>query len=589
MARSHRGHESHPRLIPGRPGSAGAFVLDRLFLKNVVEELAPEVVGRRIRVALLDRASRLLLLVLAPPRPATLAFSFLREAPGPHLLDASRRAREGVATPGLKKLAGSRIAAFGIADLDRIVTLAFEGTRLSGKATAFQLILEAHGARADLYLVEAESALVVEALSSSRARLGAGECYQAPRPPPAAAPFARSAAEFEERFAGAAAPRRAALLAASGATPLVVREIEWLVRREGISEGEAFMKLRSRLQEKRPFLYAPRGPSNRHCLLSPLELASETELAPRECASFSEAMAEAVAFESEARKLTTVRARLESALESRLSRSRRLEEKLRGDESSLEEPESLRRRGELMLAGLSRARRAGDGRTVALPDLFDPEEREIEIEIDPRLSLPMNAERFFRRARRAERTRVELAKRLEVVAKEVSFWEGFECDLRDAATAVELEALEREAVDEGLSLPSSFTPPKRRASEGLGPRSFRSHRGNPILVGRSGRSNDELTFEVAKPHDLWFHASGVPGAHVVLRVPPGSAADEREVREAAELAAHFSRAREEGAVDVVVTERRHVSRIKGAPRGLVKVAAAKETKTLRVSPRPPES
>jgi predicted ribosome quality control (RQC) complex YloA/Tae2 family protein len=383
--------------------------------------------------------------------------------------------------------------------------------------------------------------------------------------------------------------RRSALLAATGATPLLVREIEWLVERESMTAGDAFMRVRSRLEEKRPFLYVPRSPSSaRHSLPSPLELASESELAPRAHASFSEALLEAVSLETEVRKLSALRARLESALKKRLDRARRLEEKLRGDEASLEEPPSLRRRGELLLAALSRARKTGDGRSVVLPDIFDSEEKEVEIEIDPRLSLPKNAERFFNRARRAERARVELAKRLEAVGKEVSFWEGFECDLRDASTAVELEALEREAGDEGLSFPLAGKPAKRRPPEALGPRSFRSYRGSAILVGRSGRSNDELTFDVAKPHDLWFHASGAPGAHVVLRVSSGETADEREIREAAELAAYYSKRREDTAVDVIVTERRNVSRIKGAPRGLVKLASAGATRTLRVVPRRPE-
>ncbi|MGH9321983.1 MAG: Rqc2 family fibronectin-binding protein, partial [Vicinamibacteria bacterium] len=79
-------------------------------------------------------------------------------------------------------------------------------------------------------------------------------------------------------------------------------------------------------------------------------------------------------------------------------------------------------------------------------------------------------------------------------------------------------------------------------------------------------------------------ASGMPGAHVVLRVPSGSSPDEREVAEAAELAAYFSKGRENTAVDVMVTERRNVSRIRGAPRGLVKV---KNARTVRVAPRVP--
>ena len=568
--------------------------MDRLFLRGLVEELQPEVVGRRIRTALLDRGSGLLYLAFAPPRPATLVLSFLREAAGAYLLPSPRPPGEGVVTPGLKKLVSSRIASIEMADLDRIVTLSVEGKRLSGKRTAFRVVLEALGVRSDLYLVDSESSGVVEALSSSRARLGAGERYQAPAPPPAAGSLASSASEVEERLArlaeGSHLKKGSALLAATGATPLLVRELEWLVEQEGMTRGDAFMRVRSRLEEKRPFLYVPRSPtSGRRSLSSPLELASESELVPRAQASFSEAMAAAVSLEGEARKLSGLRARLESAVKKRLDRARRLEERLRSDESSLEEPPSLRRRGELLLAGLSRARKTEDGRSVFLPDVFDAEEKEIEIEIDPRLTLPKNAERFFTRARRGERARVELAKRLEAVGKEVSFWEGFECDLRDASTVVELEALEREAGAEGLLFPRSQVPAKRRPPEALGPRSFRSHRGNSILVGRSGRSNDELTFDVATPHDLWFHASGIPGAHVVLRLPSGDTADEREMRDAAELAAYYSKAREATAVDVIVTERRNVSRIKGAPRGLVKLSSAGETRTLRVAPRRPEN
>ncbi len=565
--------------------------MDRLFLRALVEELEPKVVGRRIRAALLDRGSGLLFLVLAPPPPATLVVSFLREAAGAHLLTVSRAPGDGVATPGLKKIVGSRIVAMAIADLDRIITLSLEGERLSGRATAFRLVLEALGVRADLYLIDSESSGVVEALSSSRARLGAGEPYQAPPLPPGAGPLASDASEVEERLGRAMAregvKRRSALIAATGATPLLVREVEWLVERDGKTAGDAFLRVRSRLEEKRPFLYLPRSFSaGRHSLLSPLELASESELAPRAHASFSEAMAEAVSLEAEARKLSALRARLDSAVKKRLDRARRLEEKLRADQASLEEPSALRRRGELLLAALTRARKTRDGRAVVLPDLYDAEEKEIEIEIDPRLSLPKNAERFFGRARKAERAGVELARRLEAVGKEVAFWEGFECDLGDAASLFELLALEREAGEEGLSFPPSGKPTKKRPPEALGPRTFLSYRGNSILVGRSGRSNDELTFRVAGPHDLWFHASGIPGAHVVLRAPSGETADEREIREAAELAAYFSRAREDTAVDVIVTERRHVSRIKGAPRGLVKLTSG-ETRTVRVAPRRP--
>jgi predicted ribosome quality control (RQC) complex YloA/Tae2 family protein len=108
--------------------------------------------------------------------------------------------------------------------------------------------------------------------------------------------------------------------------------------------------------------------------------------------------------------------------------------------------------------------------------------------------------------------------------------------------------------------------------------------GIPILVGRSARQNDAITFGQARPGDLWLHARNVPGAHVIVR-GEGRSVPERTVAEAARLAAQHSKARHDTAVDVIVTERRHVRRIPGAPPGLVTVSGER---VLRVRPASPE-
>jgi len=43
-----------------------------------------------------------------------------------------------------------------------------------------------------------------------------------------------------------------------------------------------------------------------------------------------------------------------------------------------------------------------------------------------------------------------------------------------------------------------------------------------VVVGRNSRQNDVITFNVAKPSDLWYHARGVAGSHVLLRLDPGA-------------------------------------------------------------------
>src|SRR4051795_13726119 len=90
-----------------------------------------------------------------------------------------------------------------------------------------------------------------------------------------------------------------------------------------------------------------------------------------------------------------------------------------------------------------------------------------------------------------------------------------------------------------------------------------------VLVGRTAAANDYLSLELARPGDLWFHIRGMPGSHVVLRVPPGAAADRATRELAARVAAYHSKARGGGTVAVSCTEARHVSKPAGAPTGTV--------------------
>lgn len=107
-----------------------------------------------------------------------------------------------------------------------------------------------------------------------------------------------------------------------------------------------------------------------------------------------------------------------------------------------------------------------------------------------------------------------------------------------------------------------------------GSRDFRrydSPSGFAVLVGRNSRQNDELSCRLAQPGDVWMHARGVPGAHLVMRVPAGQAAGEADLRFAADLAAWFSKARTDGKVDVTMCDPKHLSKPSGAKPGQVMV------------------
>ncbi len=127
--------------------------------------------------------------------------------------------------------------------------------------------------------------------------------------------------------------------------------------------------------------------------------------------------------------------------------------------------------------------------------------------------------------------------------------------------------------------------PARRGEErkALPYRSFASLAGAPILVGKGAEENDALTLTVAHGNDLWLHARGVAGAHVVVRLARGKAPDQETLLDAAHLAVHFSDARGAPVVDVAYTRAKYVRRSKGAPPGAVTYSQEKVL-PLRVEP-----
>ena len=90
-----------------------------------------------------------------------------------------------------------------------------------------------------------------------------------------------------------------------------------------------------------------------------------------------------------------------------------------------------------------------------------------------------------------------------------------------------------------------------------------------VQVGRNHRQNAWISLQQARRGDLWFHAQECPGSHVVLKtsVAPGG---EGDLQAAADLAAHFSRARGNRRVAVVMVATDQLQRIPGAGPGTVR-------------------
>jgi hypothetical protein len=288
-------------------------------------------------------------------------------------------------------------------------------------------------------------------------------------------------------------------------------------------------------------------------------------------------------------------------------RLQHLVEGLERDHARATEAHGLRQRAELLSANLYRVKR-GDTRIV-VENLYAGGAG-LEIELDPRLSPQENVADLFKRARRGERGLQTITARLQQARADLdavgtlpvtgepqnASW----CDtLAACATtfAAEVPATLRVAPAALWIAGGPAVPPPRPAgpapaggqpeARDLGPgRRFLLPGGWEVRVGRSNAENDELTHRFAHPDDVWLHASGVAGSHVVLRMQGRRDNPPREVLEiAAAIAARFSKAKHAGTVPVIWTRKRFVRKPRGAKAGL---AACTQEKTVFVRPGLPE-
>ena len=133
-----------------------------------------------------------------------------------------------------------------------------------------------------------------------------------------------------------------------------------------------------------------------------------------------------------------------------------------------------------------------------------------------------------------------------------------------------------------LKTPPSRSGKKQEAPQALtGMRRYLSSDGYEVIVGRTARDNDQLTFRVARPNDLWLHAGDYPGSHVIVRNSSRSDIPHRTIIEAAQLAAKFSQARKDSKVDIHYTRRKFLTKPKGSAPGLVRMS---NFKTITVEP-----
>jgi predicted ribosome quality control (RQC) complex YloA/Tae2 family protein len=264
-------------------------------------------------------------------------------------------------------------------------------------------------------------------------------------------------------------------------------------------------------------------------------------------------------------------ANLLGRLNKEIAKRRKLQANLKNDQIAHGQPEAHKRLGDLLLANIANAKRSG--RKVSVTDYYTDGEPTIVIEIDEKVSLQEAAGEYFSRYTKAKRAVEEIRTRSLQLDRELAQLDERKLQLEHTIASRDLSALA--AFEEPKVSPTAGRKKQKASLTIPGTRRYRSSDGYEVVVGRTARDNDRLTFGVARPNDLWLHAGDYPGSHVIVRNSGRTEIPHRTIIEAAQLAAKFSQAGKDSKVTIHYTRRKFLSKPKGSVPGLVRMSSFK--------------
>lgn len=425
--------------------------------------------------------------------------------------------------------------------LDRVLSLEFAGSEGFVTTEAVELVVELTGRNCNLILIDAEGTIIgaareVRSDVNRFRQVVAGGRYLPPPPYEKLDPLKASREELLEVLAGQNV--RAIPRLIDGIGPQLRRALAVL---SAVEETERL------------------GGGAHERVVDALERVTRE---PSEVLEETLGMPDARTMQRLERR-RELRERLERQLGGELELvGKRLEDLARAREAA-DEADALRRRGDLLLAFANRVPAGSEA--VTLPDFSG---QPLRLDLDPARNAAGNAQGFYERARKreargrsAQQREPELLRRRDELSRLL--------DRLQQAGDDELERLAQELLPKADS--KARTEPFAR---------YRGPHGFPVLVGRSSRENDLLTFKVARSRDIWLHVQGYQGAHVLIQAQ-GAQVPFDTILFAARLAAGHSKASESENVAVDYTVRKNVWRAKGAAPGAVHFT---QHKTVFVNP-----
>ena len=235
--------------------------------------------------------------------------------------------------------------------------------------------------------------------------------------------------------------------------------------------------------------------------------------------------------------------------------------KLKKQLDQAENSEGYRIRGEILNANLAQVKPGMS--QIELPNYYD-NNKPIEIKLDTALSPARNGQKYFTRYKKLRDSIKHVKEQISIAQTNLNYFDTIQTAI-DNAEPQDIDQITDELTSQGyLKKPQKPKRKKKITEKNLN--KFRISSGKTVLVGKNNLQNDWLTLKKANKTDIWFHVKNIPGSHVILQ---SSEATDEDIKETAEIAAYFSKAKNSAHVQVDYVTDKRVKKPNGAKPGFV--------------------
>ena len=204
---------------------------------------------------------------------------------------------------------------------------------------------------------------------------------------------------------------------------------------------------------------------------------------------------------------------------------------------------------------------------IKLPNFYHPNQT-VTIKLSYDRTPSENAQWYFKQYRKKQHASVFVKQQLKASRAEVNYFQNIMSQI-ELAEPSDLDDIKLE-LERGGYLKNHNNNPKRNRKMRLKlvsrPKRFQADDGSLIYVGKNNLQNDRLTFKIADKRDTWFHTKQIHGSHVIIKNFKPS---DKDIEQAATLAAYFSKGRDSANVPVDYVKVKHVKKPNGAKPGFV--------------------